>query len=303
MRIDKFKTTKFAGVYWNNCSFYLVLVLLLPMPAMANMKQIETTNEELRRSRPAYINVGFGFGSSNFRDFATSPLIYSGVPFYTSLSHIDRDQNRESLINLAYSFGTYGIDYNRQQSESKVNSFSLNYLELFQWKKFCTDKRNIKFGGQFNATINLRNNEQLFNNSEGVDFISNVMGSVQTTFDLRQNKNTTRKFLFIKYKVQQRVRSLSYTLNVGLINSSYRNGFAYTSPSAPLNNDEFFAGYAFNLFNGFRINSTLDYSIFLENKNALQVSYLWDAYSTGGSHDTFEMASHVLKCSLLFRLK
>jgi len=28
--------------------------------------------------------------------------------------------------------------------------------------------------------------------------------------------------------------------------------------------------------------------------NAIQLSYMWDAYSTGGHHDNFEMAAHIL---------
>jgi hypothetical protein len=57
------------------------------------------------------------------------------------------------------------------------------------------------------------------------------------------------------------------------------------------------------IFKGFRLNSALDYTIFLRNKNAVQLSYLWDAYRTGGHHDNFEMAAHTLNFSLLFGLK
>jgi hypothetical protein len=61
--------------------------------------------------------------------------------------------------------------------------------------------------------------------------------------------------------------------------------------------------FTLQIFKGFRLNSALDYTIFLRNKNAVQLSYLWDAYRTGGHHDNFEMAAHTLNFSLLFGLK
>jgi hypothetical protein len=70
-----------------------------------------------------------------------------------------------------------------------------------------------------------------------------------------------------------------------------------------LNNDDFFAGYELQIFEGFRLNSALDYTVHLHNKNAVQFSYIWDAYHTGGHHDNFEMAAHILKISLLYGLK
>jgi len=162
---------------------------------------------------------------------------------------------------------------------------------------------NIKLGGTFNSTFNHRINEKLFNNGEGVDIISTLFGSIKTTMDVSRKENKEKQFLFIKYNLKKRVRSLSYTLNIGLVNSSYRNGFIYTNSSAPINEDEFFKGYELNIFKGFRINSSLDYTVFLHNKNAMQFSYLWDIYQTGGHHNNFEMVAHILKFSLLFNLK
>ncbi|HKL39286.1 MAG TPA: hypothetical protein VJ894_01340, partial [Cryomorphaceae bacterium] len=158
-------------------------------------------------------------------------------------------------------------------------------------------------GGQFNATANHRENAALFNNDEGVDLISTLFASAKGTLDLSRKEEKSKKFLFVNYTLKKRVRQLSYHLNVGVVNSSYRNGFAYISPAAPLNEDDFFADYEFRVFKGFRLNSSLDYTIYLQNKNAVQFSYVWDAYRTGGHHDNFEMAAHILKVTLLFGLK
>lgn len=286
---------------WIRFSVFIAIILVFPTIALS---QVETESVMKKESkRPAYLDISFGLSFSSFRDFATSPLNYSGRPFYISLSHIDMDEKRASEITGSYSFGKSKNTFNNQTSESMVNTISLNYLELFQVHKWSTQKFNLKMGGQFNSTINLRNNESLFNNSEGVDIISTLFGSVRATIDLSRKEEVDKKFIFMRYKAKKQMRNLSFTMNIGLINSSYRNGFAYTSSSTPINEDDFFADYEFSVFTGFRLNSALDYTIFLHNKNAIQLSYLWDAYRTGGHHDNFQMATHTLKCSLLFGLR
>ena len=247
--------------------------------------------EEIREvKRPAYLDISFGVSHSAFRDFATSPLRYSGRPLYTALSHIDADDERTSQITLAYTFGNYENDFNEQNSESRVNIIALNYLELYQLKRCSHSKFNLKVGGQFSTIVNLRRNEALFNNREGADIIATLFGAVRGTFNLSR-------------KARKQFSTLSFTTNFGLINSSYRNGFAYTSASIPLNRDDFFADYELKVFQGLRLNTALDYTVYLPNKNAIQCAYLWDMYRTGGHHDNFEMASHTIKCSLLFNLR
>ena len=284
-------------------SIFLMVAYFFPLNAFSQSGATETIEEVQKVSRPVFLNIAVGLNISSFRDFATSALIYSGKPIYTALSHLDMDERRESHFTLSYSFGKYASSFNQHASESKVNTFSFNYLELFQLKNISSYKLNIKIGGQVNATVNHRENTELFNNSEGVDIISTLFGSAKATLDLSRTEEENRKFLFFKFKAHRRKKTLSYTMNVGIMNSSYRNGFAYTSPSAPLNDDDFFAGYELQLFKGFRLNSALDYTVYLHNKNAIQFSYIWDAYRTGGHHDNFEMSAHILKLSLLFGLK
>lgn len=295
IRTKRVKQTKYT--------IYLIVILICSTNAFSQNETSESIEKKQKERRPAYINIASGLNISNFRDFATSPLTYKGKPFYTSLSHIDVDKKRESNFTLSYSTGKYKSNFNNHASESKVNTISLNYLELFELKKISSTRFNIKIGGQLNSTFNLRENTDLFNNSKGVDIIMTFFGSAKANIECSRTREKSKKFLFLNYKLNKRTRTLSYTMNFGVVNSSYRNGFAYTSPSAPLNDDDFFAGYEFRIFKGFRLNSALDYIIYLRNKNAIQFSYIWDAYRTSGHHDNFEMAAHILKFSLLFSLK
>lgn len=273
--------------------FFFITLQCCTVHVFSQGTSTQTQDKVEKLDRPAYLNIAMGLNISSFRDFATSPLTYTGNPIHTALTHVDMDDSRESHFTPSYSFGTYKSNYNQHSSESEVKTVSINYLELYQIRKLSSPMFNFKIGGQFNATANHRENSELFNNSEGVDVIATLFGSAKATLGLRcgEEKNGKPK------------QTLSYSIHVGLVNSSYRNGFAYISPSAPLNNDEFFAGYEFRIFKGFRMNSRLDYTFFLRNRNAIQLGYSWDAYRTGGHHDNFEMATHSLQFSLLFNLK
>ena len=58
--------------------------------------------------------------------------------------------------------------------------------------------------------------------------------------------------------------------------------------------------FEFKVFSGYRLGSRLDYTHYLSNKNAIQLSYIWDAYATGGELDPFQMAHHILSLNLFF---
>ena len=266
------------------CILYLVACM-----ASAQAPEKPVHDDSRKYKRPAYLSISVGISSASFRDFATSPLRYSGRPLYLSLAHLDFDAKRTSSFHLAYSFGEYPNDFNDHQSVSKVRTLSMNYQELFQFKSIQSEQWNLQVGGQFNATANHRENTLLQNNGEGVDIIATLFGSVQLT-------------RYLKTKKAWKNNQLSYTFHAGLINSAYRNGFAYINLSALLNNDAFFDDYHFELFAGFRLASALNYTFFLKNHNALQVSYLWDAYHTGKDKGELEMATHTLKFALLFNL-
>ena len=248
--------------------------------------------------RPAYIGITAGMSYSGFRDFATSPLIYNGSPVYTSLSRIKEDKKTKSEFGLSYSFGTYSKGYNDNFALSKVNTPSVYYSHLFRINTLSSEQLNMKIGGLFKSSMNIRVNELLMNNALGAEIFTSLSGSVKITKDVSRRENKDKKFLFFTYRLNRRTRNLGFRLNVGLINSSYRNGYAYLRHT--IDQSDLFYGYEFKAFSGFSMSSSLDYTVFLKNKNALQLSYLWDAYKTGGKLDKFEMAHHTFKLTLLF---
>lgn len=285
----------------NKISATFILLLLTPFVSFSQSDSTSNfSKKELRKDRPTYIGITMGLNSSNFRDFATSPLIYNGIQNYIALSRVKYNQKRESEIGLSYFFGKYENTFNEHLAISEVKIFSMYYSQLYRLNKLSSEKWNVKIGGLFHTTSNLRINESLQNNALGIEIFPTLFGSIKIGKDVSRKKAKDRKLLFIRYHLKERTRNLSFRLNLGLINSSFRNGFVYAGQSAILNEEKLFDDYQFKVFSGFRASSSLDYTISLKNKNKIQLSYLWDAYKTGGDLDKFEMAHHTLKLTLLF---
>jgi len=255
---------------------------------------------EVWRLRPTYIGISFGLNSSVFRDFATSPLFYSGNVPHIAISMLKKDDRRESVLNLTYKFGTLGTNFNDISTFSDVEIFDLFYSKLYAFPKLCPNTFNTKIGFQLQGTELIRYNGSLLNNSYGTEVFLNLMGSIKFTKDISRNEVSERKIWFFKYKLNEKKRDFALRTNVGLINSTFRNGFIYGGQSHVLNDPKQYDGYKFSVFSGFRVSSRLDYTRYLKNRNSVQFSYVWDAFQTGGDLDKIQMANHSLCLTLLF---
>lgn len=246
-----------------------------------------------------YYGIGYGRNHSYFTDFATSPLSYAGVANQFSLARIKESYLREIEYGITYDLGTYRSDVNNHRTASNVKRVELVYSHLFRIGLLQSKGINTKVGILLASNANLRINESLLNNGVGIEMFGTLFGSIKLTKDISRKTEKNRRFLFWKYKLRPRKRTLSFRLNVGLVNSSFRNGYAYSGQSGILNSDKIFDEYELKL-SGFRIGSSLNYTRYLQNKNAVRFSYVWDAYKTGGKINIFQMAHHTLKITLLF---
>ena len=283
-------------------NYFLVFLLSLGsvtgVTAQSNStsKGQELSRKELRKLRPAYINVGVGLSAVNFRDFATSPLIYSGAIKTFSVGQMKADALRERELGAVLTSGRLGST----DAASNLTRFDLQYAQFFKIGVLSTEKMNTKVGGMINLTTNIRINPSLMNQAFGLEIIPTLFGSVKLTRDISRKEEKRNQFLFIKYKLNAKQRNVAFRTNIGLFNSSYRNGYSYLGHTEVLNDPKFFDGYEFKAFSGFRIGTSLDYTRYLKNRNAFQISYVWDALVTGAEYEKFEMAAHTLKFSLLF---
>jgi hypothetical protein len=237
----------------------------------------------------SFVDFSAGLSYAHFSDFATSPLKFEGSPLYLSIGHQNRSVKRESSIHLGFVFGQFTHETGNEFSKSDFNSLTLQYLELYRLNFLSAEDRSIKAGFQFNTTANFRQNDQLFNSSKGVEFISNLMGSVACSFYFNNSS--------------PKAKELYFNFHTGLVNANYRNPFAYVNDSPVLNDESFFEGYNFNMFSGYRFQAGLGLLWHLKTTNALSLSYVWDAYNTGEGQRSFQMAYHILKFTFHFNLK
>jgi len=292
-----------------NITIYLAAFLLFGVAQNIHAQMIKVTEKKESvlfskikdwRLRPTYIGINFGLNSSVFRDYATSPLFYSGRVTHVAISMLKKDDRRESELNLAYKLGTLGTNFNDISTVSNVEIFDLFYSKLYAVPKLCNSTFNTKIGFQLQGTELIRYNGSLLNNSYGTEVFLNLMGSVKFTKDISRKEVSEKKIWFLKYMLNEKKRDFALRTNVGLINNTYRNGFIYGGQSHVLNDPKLYDGYKFSVFSGFRVSSRLDYTCYLKNKNSVQFSYVWDAFQTGGDLDKIQMANHTLCLTLLF---
>jgi hypothetical protein len=266
-------------------------------PPLESVKKLPVNNTE------NYLEIGLGVGYSQFRDFATSPLFYSGFPFSLDLAFRIDGQKNEKQFGLQASYGSLSALINGSYAQSSVVSASLFYQQLYIFPQVSNNKWKYKVGGQINASGNYRYNPSLQNNSVGVEMVNTLFASGKVVLDVSRLRTKEKKCWFMHSVKEPRFRLLDFQLNIGLLNNSFRNGYAYIDQSSVLNDPKDFGGYKYSWFTGFRMSSSLRYIIYLKNKNAVQFSYVWDAYTTGGDANRFEFGSHFLKFTLLFNTK
>ena len=282
----------------------LILVLLsIVILATAQEEDSTLTNKDLRKKRPQYIELGVGMALSSFRDLATSPLIYSALARGFSVAYLKQDSKRETKINVRLINGTYTSSLKDIATESSVTISDISFTKMYVLNKFSNENWNFKAGAFADLSADIRINKSLQNNALGIDVFFNLMASGKVTRDVSRKDAKHKKFLWIKYNLQPRQRDLSIKLNVGLINSSYRNPYAYAGQSSIVNKAVLLDGYEYKVFSGLRFSTEFIYTIYLKNKNAFQLSYIWDGYRTGGDLDRFGVVNHIFKFSFLFNLR
>lgn len=288
----------------NRIAIIIISLFFIPVSGFSQDDE-QLSKKEQRQNRIKYRGLSYGgLGVGNFRDFATSPLTYTGLSFSFGGFKINMDDRRETEWGTPISVGLYGSNFNNHSSQSTVYAIGLYYSELYKLNALSSDKLNVKVGGMINGTLLVRTNPGLLNNGSGLEVIPTLFGSIKGTLDVSRKVDKNKKFLFFRYKRQKRKKSLALRINPGLINASYRNGYVYSGQSAITNNPKAFDDYQLKVFSGFRMSSSLDYTLYSRNTtNAIQFSYVWDAFGTGGDLDKFEMAQHGLKVTLLFDTK
>lgn len=245
-----------------------------------------------------YVEVSLGTGLGRLRDFATSPLFYEGSVSRIGSSLSRLGPARDISTGFALTRGTLKSDYNDHEAAGTITTISIHHARLYQIFKNGSERWNFKVGGEANLTGNLRINQAFRNSAVGIEAFPILFGTFKATKDLTRATGRRGK--------EPKKKSLSLKINASIIGGSFRNGYSYLGIGQVVDKEGLgglLDDYRFKAFGVNALSTTLDYTLWLKNKNGWRFSYGWDAYKTRKDFADFEMASHTLRVALLFNTK
>jgi len=285
-------------------NIFVLFFLLLNFAPSLLVSQIPP-HYTIKRS---YFTPSVGLIYYNYRDFATSPLFYSGVGSNVSFAWLRQREKAEVFVDINCNFGTSSADapisdYFQTTTESFFVSNNLNFQYLYNLKPFSNIKNDFKIGGVFLTTTNYRLNSSLMNNGVGFENLSNIMLACKYTRDLSRTETKVKNLLFFKRPLKKVTRNISFQLNLGLANSNYRPGYAYSyiAEIDGSQTDEFSSildNYELS-FNGWRLGCQIDFTKFRQSGNGHKWSYIWDVVSAPGKFEPYQMATHRIQYTLI----
>ncbi|MFO8054705.1 MAG: hypothetical protein R6U19_06025 [Bacteroidales bacterium] len=290
---------------------FIICYLLLIFPMYFSGQDDEKLAFSLRHSdslRPTYIELGFGSGYYNLRDFATSPVIYHGINGNFYAGRHRQDHKRESIQGFIYSAGqasirnSNGLRNSNEPSAALLMSLDIIHTELYKLPWEPSERWNFKAGGMVNLSGNFRHNESLQNNALGLEAIGTLFASFKINRDVSRKTTKDIDWKLVEFQLIPRKRQLSWQMNIAVLNTTFRNGYAYMNNSSEMNDYDPFDNHEFNFFRGYRLSSSLEYMIYLKNQNAFTLKYVWDAYHTGDKTDKLELGRHSFFLSFLYNL-
>jgi hypothetical protein len=290
------------------CKSGLMLFFLL-----ISVRQIHAGNDAAASDsvKPAarFWQSSIGLSNLSYRDYATSPLFYTGLGVNVGTGWLKRSEKKERLFEMNLSAAPMSAsipksNYLVRPVTSTFAQMSMRYMQLFQLKSLSKPTSNYKIGFALQSSQHFRSNRFLQNNAIGLENISNVMLSGQLIRDVSRKSEKKVNLLFFKSKLKPVKRDLRFQLNVGVFNFNYRPGYAFvyegylTSNTKPLawtlNN------YSWSL-NGWRTQGEVELFTYLEGGNARSWSYVWSAMHVPGRFETFQMAMHQIKYTVFFQ--
>jgi hypothetical protein len=286
----------------NSLSGFGLLILIFFLPGPARCGPADSLGKEPVLNQP-FRSLQFGMArtSSVFRDFATSPLFYRGRPTQFSLAWAKEEGKKERRFLVRYQSGRFSPENEEVKTPSSATHIALQYSRL--WYVGNRHKTDLRVGAMMDLSGNLRINPALQNNAGGLEIFHTLFVSARLSRDLSRITEKKGKILWlIPYRRIPRRRTLSFQLNAALMNNSFRNGYIYSNQANITNKPDIFYNYRFNAFSGYRMNTALEYAIFLGNGNAIRYSWIWEALQTGEEFNRFEMGFNAFQVAFLFQV-
>jgi len=283
----------------------LLLILLTCLPVLSYSSE-RSEPDTVRDNR--FLHRSIGPVVPVYRDFATSPLFYSGAGVHIGYGWLRQNRQRDFLVEMDLN-GSLTIanapnsDFFQTQSQGFFISLGSYAHYLYRVERFSSERNSVKIGGGLISTQNIRINPELQNAGVGLENISNLMLVGRMNRDISRLVPKHFKFLFIKTTLQPIRRYLDFQANIGLLNFNRRPGYAYVYHNEWDGTDTDPASWVLDAYkwslNGWRLGTRVEYSWFRPSGNGRKIAYLWDAAHAPGRHEAFQMASHTLQYTII----
>ncbi len=298
---------------WFKCIVLVVFFIAVPSGVEAqNDDHPAVQAEKIKPENDKFFMSSIGANLTTFRDFATSPLFYTGPGISLGLGQLwladDRETTWMTDLNLAATRSQPPeSSYFPTNSRAWFANGRIYTHHLRRIEKFSIGQTQFMAGGAFVADFNGRLNEGLGNAAGGIEALVNLMAVAKLHRDVSRKEAKTLNFWLFKPTYKPAKRSLDFRLNVGMVNLNYRPGYAFLNDTeldgvSEPGLDWLLSDYAWKL-NGWRLGTCLDYTVFKNAYHALRLSYQWDAVHAPGRFEAFQMAAHTLRFTLLFNTK
>lgn len=275
-------------------------------------QKLGSVKSNQKDSTTFYRQNSFGLSIPTFRDFATSPLFYSGAGLDIQKGWLKRSDQRERSLTIGATISaTFAqipeSDYLQANSVSTFSQINASYTQLWKVNARSNANNNMKLGGTFITSQNNRQNSHLMNAGLGVENISNVMVTGQIIRDISRKESRHIHTWFFNKTLNPVKRDLRFLMNVGILNFNYRPGYAYAYMSE-FNGTQttdlswILSNYSWKM-NGYRFNTELEYITYMPNGNARSWSYKWDVAHAPGNYEAFQMAAHRISYTYYFQTK
>lgn len=256
-----------------------------------------------------YFSPSFGGVQTTYRDFATSPLFYSGIGGQLGLGHLWINGHGEIAVELETSIAQTLAQAPRSNYYQTFNSalffnFSAYGHYLRALPKANHSRLSFFAGGSLRSDANARFNERLGNASGGLEALANVAAVGKVVFDASRRQAKTLNLRLKTVELNPVKRQLDFRLNAGMLNFNYRPGYSYVHDSELDGENTNGLGWLLSehrwKLNGWRLSAALGFTRYRNNGHAVRFEYRWDAVNAPGRHEPFQMASHNLRAVFMF---
>lgn len=246
------------------------------------------------------IIIAPAYNYHKFLDQQLSPIVYKGNLFGLNLGYeSDGEKHKYSLVLN----GFYGQLLGKTHYATYFANQSIVNLYGSYYHHTNLDKNYQLFlGSIFNHQLILYNNPNLQNAALTMSILNSLSISACLEKTLVFHAKSL-KIWFIKYKTKDRLLKFSFSLNLPILFYNFRPPYSTISDFSNDENNWDLKSKFYNISaKVFRANTKTSITYYLQNNNALRISYIWDAFSFKDTFYSYQAAQHIFEVSLLFNL-